>query len=170
MLGKQLAVVFGAGAAVALLVLAWSLLSDLPLPPPDGDDTAARLGFAAHGMLLPGLALLLGIVIVANRRFFVADAIDGGESKSRLIEIARRYNLNTLEQTVLAAIAWAGLALSLPHVELKLIPAMAVSFFVGRILFFAGYLITPVGRAFGLGLSAYPSFAALIWLGWQMLR
>ena len=167
--GKQLAVVLGAGAAVALLVLAWSRLSDLPLPLPDGDDTAARLAFVAHWLLLPGLSLFLGVATVAKRRFFVADAIDGGESKSRLIEIARRYNLNTLEQTVLAATAWLGLALSVPHAELKLIPAMAVSFFVGRLLFFIGYLIAPVGRAFGFGLTAYPSFAALIWLASRMI-
>jgi len=170
MLGKQIAVALGAGAAVALLVLAWSRLADLPLPLPDGDDTAARLAFVAHWLLLPGLSLFLGVAVVAKRRFFVADAIDGGESKSRLIEIARRYNTNTVEQTLLAMIAWAGLALTLPHGTLKLIPAMAVSFFVGRLLFFIGYLIAPVGRAFGLGLTAYPSFAALIWLAWQMAR
>ena len=47
-----------------------------------------------------------------NRRdgrsaFFVDDAIDGARvSKNRLIEITLRYNQNTLEQTVLAAIAW----------------------------------------------------------------
>jgi hypothetical protein len=169
-LGKQLAVVLGAGAAVAVLVLAWSRLADLPLPLPDGDDTAARLAFVAHWLLLPGLSLFLGVAIVANQRFFVADAIDGGESKSRLIEIARRYNTNTVEQTLLAMIAWLGLALTLPHGALKLIPAMAISFFVGRLLFFIGYLIAPVGRAFGLGLTAYPSFAALVWLAWQMAR
>lgn len=168
MLRKQFAVVLGAGAAVALLVLAWSRLADLPLPLPGGDDTAARLAFVAHWLLLPGLCLFLGVAVVAKRRFFVADAIDGGESKSRLIEIARRYNLNTLEQTVLAAIAWLGLALALPHAQLRLIPVMAISFLIGRVLFFAGYLIAPVGRAFGLGLTAYPSYAALIWLAWRM--
>ena len=87
----------------------------------------------------------------------MADAIDGARtSQSRLIEITLRYNLNTLEQTVLAAIAWAGLALALPHEKLMLIPAMAVFFVVGRALFWIGYLIAPVARALGLGLSAYP--------------
>jgi hypothetical protein len=166
---KQLAVTLGAGAAVVLLLLTWSRLSTLPLPVPDGDDAAARLAFVAHWLLLPGLSLFLGIAIVAKRRFFVADAIDGGPSKSRLIEIALRYNTNTVEQTVLAAIAWFGLCLALSHDMLKLIPAMAISFLLGRVLFFVGYLIAPVGRALGLGLTAYPTFAALIWLAWRML-
>jgi hypothetical protein len=169
MMRKQLTVAFGVSAAVLLLLLTWSRLSALPLPVPDGDDTAARLAFVAHWLLLPGLALLLGIGLVANQRFFVADAIDGGPSQNRLIQIALRYNTNTVEQTILAAIAWFGLSLALSHDVLKLIPAMAISFLVGRILFFAGYLIAPVGRALGLGLTAYPTFAALVWLAWRML-
>jgi hypothetical protein len=168
-LGKQLTVAFGTGAAVALLLLAWLRLPTLPLPMPDGDDSAARLAFVAHWLPLPGLALLFGIGLVANQRFFVADAIDGGPSQSRLIQIALRYNTNTLEQIVLAAIAWVGLALALPHDQLKLIPAMAISFLVGRVLFFIGYMIAPTGRALGLGLTAYPSFVALVWLAFQML-
>jgi len=168
-LRKQFAVLLGAGAAVALLLLAWWRLPALPLPLPDADDVASRLAFAAHWLLLPGFALLVGVGLVANQRFFVADAIDGGPSESWLIQIALRYNINTVEQSVLAAIAWSGLALTLPHEMLKLIPAMAISFLVGRVLFFIGYLIAPVGRALGLGLTAYHSFAALIWLGWRMI-
>ncbi len=169
MIRKQLAVALGAGAAVVLLLFTWSRLSALPLPVPDGDDSAARLAFVAHWMLLPGLALLFGIGLVANQRFFVADAIDGGPSQNRLIQVALRYNTNTVEQTVLAAIAWFGLSLTLSHDMLKLIPAMAISFLAGRILFFAGYMIAPVGRALGLGLSAYPTFVALFWLAWRMV-
>jgi hypothetical protein len=168
MFRKQAAVVLGMGAAVALLLLAWSQLDRLPLSLPDGDDTAARLAFVLHWMLLPGLSLFSGIALVANQRFFTADAIDGGPSQSKLIQIALRYNTNTVEQLILAAVAWSGLALALPHDRLNLIPAMAISFLIGRLLFFASYLIAPVGRALGLGLTAYPSFAALVWLALRM--
>ncbi len=159
---KQLFVAIGMTAAVVTLVVLWLHLAELHLPLPEGNDQVARLAFAARWLLLPGLALFAGIAVVANQRFFVADAIDGARaSQSRLIEITLRYNQNTLEQTVLAAIAWAGLALSLPHEMLTLIPAMAIVFIVGRALFWVGYLIAPVARALGLGLSAYPTFAAL---------
>lgn len=169
MLRKQIFVAIGVMTAVVTLLAVWLRLADLHLPLPEGDDPASRLAFVAHWLLLPGLALFAGIVVVANQRFFVADAIDGARTlQSRLIEITLRYNLNTLEQTVLAAIAWAGLALALPHEKLMLIPAMAVFFVVGRALFWIGYLIAPVARALGLGLSAYPTFAALIWLAGRM--
>jgi hypothetical protein len=145
---KQIFVVIGMMTAVATLVVLWLRLADLHLPLPDGDDQAARLAFVARWLLLPALALFAGILVVANQRFFVADAIDGARtSQSRLIEITLRYNQNTLEQTVLAAIAWAGLALALPHEQLGLIPAMAMVFIAGRALFWIGYLIAPVARA-----------------------
>ncbi|HEY6620722.1 MAG TPA: MAPEG family protein [Steroidobacteraceae bacterium] len=166
---KQLFVAIGMMAAVVTLLVLWLHLAGLHLPLPEGDDPGSRLAFAARWLLLPALALFAGIVVVANQRFFVADAIDGARtSQSRLIEITLRYNQNTLEQTVLAAIAWAGLALALPHERLSLIPAMAIVFIVGRALFWIGYLIAPAARALGLGLSAYPTFAALIWLAGRM--
>jgi hypothetical protein len=57
-------------------------------------------------MPLPGLCLLAGIGAAADRRFFSADAIDGTRTpQSRGLEVNLRYNRNTLEQTVLAAIA-----------------------------------------------------------------
>ena len=160
-----------ATAAIVTLLMLWLHLAQLQLPLPHGDDQVSRLAFAARWLLLPGLALFAGIAVVAKLRFFVPDAMDGArDSQSRLLEITLRYNQNTLEQTVLAAIAWAGLALTLPHQMLTLIPAMAIVFIVGRLLFWIGYLITPVARALGLGLSAYPTFAALIWLAWRMFR
>lgn len=170
MLRKQIVTAFGMVGAIVVLLLVWWRLPLLPLPLPDGDDTAARLAFVSHWLLLPGLALLSGIGVIANRRFFVADAIDGApETGDRFIDITLRYNRNTVEQTVLAAIAWTGLVLELQHDQLKLIPAMAIVFIIGRALFWIGYLIAPVGRAFGLGLTFYPTLAALIWLYGRML-
>ena len=169
MLRKQIFVAIGVVAAIVILVALWLHLAELHLPLPAGDDPASRLAFTARWLLLPALALFAGIAVVANQRFFVADAIDGARtSQNRLIEITLRYNQNTLEQTTLAAIAWAGLALNLPHEMLRLIPAMAIVFVAGRALFWIGYLITPVARALGLGLSAYPTFVALIWLAGRL--
>jgi len=85
------------------------------------------------------------------------------------MEINLRYNTNTLEQTVLAAVAWMGLALQLRPQDLGLIPALAGLFAIGRAAFWLGYLYAPWARAFGLGLTAYPTFAALIWLAFRVL-
>jgi hypothetical protein len=124
-------------------------------------------------MLVPGLCLLAGIGVTANQRFLRSRFIDGDKpaasDKPGFMEINLRYNTNTLEQTVLAAIAWTGLALELRPQDLGLIPAMAGLFAAGRAAFWAGYLFAPWARAFGLGLTAYPTFAALIWLAFRVL-
>jgi hypothetical protein len=171
MLRKQAFVLLGMAFAVAALALLWVRGSaHLPFPIPDGDDSASRLAFAARWLLLPGICLLAGIAMVANRRFVLPDAIDGSRTpENRAIEINLRYNQNTLEQTVLAAIAWAGLALALPHERLALIPALAILFVVARALFWIGYLIAPGARALGFALTFYPTVAAFIWLAARAL-
>jgi hypothetical protein len=172
MLRKQAFVFVGMAFAVAVLALLWMQGSVyLPFPVPDGDDSGSRLAFAARWLLLPGFSLLAGIVMVANRRFFVRDAIDGTRAlENRALEINLRYNQNTLEQTVLAAIAWTSLALALPHERLALIPALAILFVVARALFWIGYLIAPAARALGFALTFYPTVAAFIWLAARSLR
>jgi hypothetical protein len=159
-----------AGALPAFLVAALTLdhASDLfafvALP---ADDLSSRLAFALRWMLLPGMCLLLG-VIIAGRRGFIADAIDGTRTPaSRSLEINLRYNQNTLEQAVLACIAWAGLATSLPIAHVILIPAMATLFAIGRGAFWVGYLIYPMGRAFGMALTVLPTIASYAWLVWH---
>ena len=170
MIRKQILVAAGMAAGVLVLLLLYGSGAALRFPNPLGDDEAARLAFAARWMLVPALCLLAGIAMTANRRFFVEDAIDGSPAtQSTALQINLRYNQNTLEQTVLAAAAWSGLALALPHEQLGLIPLLAVFFATGRATFWVGYLIAPWARAFGLVLTFYPTVAALIWLAIRSL-
>ncbi len=109
------------------------------------DDAADRLAFAVRWLLLPGLTLLAG-VIGAGRRGFYRDAIEGTcAPTSYSLEINLRHNQNTFERTVLAANAWIGLLLALPHDRLVLIPVMAMLFAFGRAAFWIGYLLHPPG-------------------------
>ena len=166
MLKKQMLVAAGMALAVVILVV-FTTTPQLALhfAPPLGDDDAARLAFAARWLLVPALCLLAGVGTMANRRFFSSDAIDGTRApQNRSLEINLRYNQNTLEQAVLAAAAWIGLALVLPHERLGLIGMLAMLFAAGRLLFWLGYLIAPWARAIGFGLTFYPTAVALVWL------
>jgi hypothetical protein len=173
MLRKQILVALGMLAAVVVCVVVIGTFG-LASPPPPHDfpeSVADRLAFAARLMLVPGLCLLVGIGFTANRRFFSRAAIDGGlPPDDRVFEINLRYNQNTLEQTVLAAIAWTGVALTMAPQDLRMLYAMAGLFAVGRIAFWLGYLWAPWARAFGLGLTFYPTAAALVLLAVQAAR
>jgi hypothetical protein len=168
---KQLIGIAGALPAFAIVALTVGHASDLfafvtrPL-----DEVSSRLVFALRWMLLPGLCLLLGVV-VAGRRGFIAGAIDGTRAPaSHSLEINLRYNQNTIEQAVLAYIAWANLATSLPIAHMVLIPALATLFVVGRATFWVGYLLYPMGRAFGMVLTVLPTLASYAWLVWEWAK
>jgi hypothetical protein len=158
----------GAAGAIALVLTCWAnapfLLRDIT---PPADDLASRLAFAAGWLLAPGWCLLAG-VFGASRRGFYADAIEGTRTPSaRTLEINLRYNQNTIEQTILAAIAWLGLAVALPRDQVILIAGMAILFVVGRVTFWIGYLLHPMARTFGMTLTVIPTifaFAALTWM------
>jgi hypothetical protein len=168
LLRKQLLGGAGAAAAVVVVLAFWAnasmLLGGIAIPV---DDTASRLAFAGSWLLVPGWCLLAG-VFGASRRGFYSDSIEGTRTPSaRTLEINLRYNQNTIEQTILAAVAWIGLAVVIPHDQLNLIAGMAILFAAGRATFWIGYLVHPMARTFGMTLTVIPTifaFAALTWL------
>jgi hypothetical protein len=169
MIRKQILIALGMLAAVAVCLGVARFALDAPGIVAEV-GVVERLTLAVRWLLVPGFCLLVGVGFTANRRFFSAEAIDGGPPGAPgAFEINLRYNTNTLEQTVLAAIAWTGLALALPAKDLELIPALAGLFAAGRAAFWLGYLYAPWARAFGLGLTFYPTIAAFVWLALRAL-
>jgi hypothetical protein len=165
---KQLAGAAGALAAAAVvgltLVFGQTLARGFPLP---ADDAASRLAFVAQWLVWPGLALLIGVQAAARRGFY-PEAIDGTRAPANhALEINLRYNTNTVEQILLATIAWTALAVTLPVRDLVAIPLLAILFVAGRATFWIGYLIHPMGRAFGMTLTAVPTLLAYAWLVFQ---
>ena len=167
MLRKQLLGGFGAACAILAVLLIWAFQAHIPSASPPHDDPASRLAYAARWLVLPGLTLLAG-VFAASRRGFFADAIEGSRTPANHnLEIGLRYNQNTVEQIILAGIAWVALSVTVPHERLPLIPAMAVLFVIGRITFWVGYMLHPMGRTFGMTLTVVPTLAAYGWLMWR---
>ena len=159
----------GAVPAIAVVLLVWNLAPHrLAGLAPARFDTADRLAYAAQWLVGPALTLLAG-VLGAARRGFYAQAIEGTRTpENHGLEITLRYTQNTLEQLVLAAIAWTALSVSLPPAQMVLIPAAALLFVVGRITFRVGYAIHPMGRAFGMALMALPTVLAYVALAAQL--
>jgi hypothetical protein len=129
---------------------------------------AGRVVWALGCDVFAALALLAGIARVAAARFF-GDEIDGSlPPRARALEIDRAVLANTVEQLVLLVFAHVGLALALPDRALPVIPILVALFLVGRVTFWLGYRRSPPARAFGFGVTFYPTAAALLYAVWRL--
>jgi hypothetical protein len=156
---KQRGVARGMAAALAVVcvvIAAVIVLRPLALLPL-GSDLAGRLAWAAMWLFLPALALLVAIGRLAGHRFRSPQDIDGSglTQGSDGARVQQAVIQNTLEQTVLAALVYDAYAASLPRGWLAAIPAAAVLFVVGRMLFATGYGRGAPGRAMGFAMTFY---------------
>ena len=127
------------------------------------NNTIARISFALKWAVVPCLCLLATVAGLARHRFFTPEDIDGGglspgTAKAHVLQAVLQ---NTLEQTVLACLAYLIWAVTVPHAWLASIPAAAALFLVGRVSFFHGYRRGAPARAFGFATTFYPTVALL---------
>lgn len=154
-----------AGMIGAIIVIAFALVgavvfwgSQDALVGPD-----RRLALCGTCVLAPAVALALSIARLARHRFFSAQDINGSAftDPTETARILQALIQNTLEQTALALavyLAWSTLA---PAYFLPALPAAAILFLAGRLLFFAGYARGAVARSFGFALTFYPTVVLL---------
>lgn len=155
---KQRGVAIGAGCALAVTI-------GLFLLPPHlrPFETPPRAQIWGTATLGPLFCLLAAVGAVANTRFFSRADIDAaaGGAPSETVRRLQAILQNTLEQAVLAIGTYGALSVFLPREMVMLPMVMAAAFVVGRIAFAAGYRKGAAGRAFGFGLTAYPTFFGL---------
>ena len=111
--------------------------------------------------LLPGV---IGICIVAAQRLDPSMWVGRVAKPNSSLDINTRFILNTFEQFTAYFVANAGLAMYCPPEEARSLPLLTALFVMGRILFWIGYHKNPYLRAFGFGITFYPTVAAFAWL------
>ncbi|MEG4021586.1 MULTISPECIES: MAPEG family protein [unclassified Microcoleus] len=129
----------------------------------------SRLIFTLRCQIFPLLMLFAGIVAVGNGRFSSPAINPLANAESEAMRINVRYLSNTLEQFVLFFVGSLILSTFLDTYSIKLIPILATLFVFGRIAFWIGYLKEPIERAFGLGVTLYPTIAVLIYDAYRVL-
>ena len=148
-------------SALAVIILGVRLN---PLDFDTSVEIIERLRVVTASMVLVCVFLVFSIGRRARHRFFTPDDIDGaglteGTVKAKLLQALLQ---NTLEQTMLAILVYSGWALLMPGTWLSVIPLAALSFAIGRILFFFGYTRGAPSRATGFALTFYPSALMLL--------
>ncbi len=150
----------GAPALAIVALAAWIVLS---APPDPAIASVDALAVTARWLVVPALTMWAGLQYVAIWRLTHREDNDGSpETPSANLDIALRYNRNTLEQAVLAGFAWLALAASWPDRTGTAVPLLATLFAVGRVTFWIGYRITPAARAFGFVLTHVPTVLVIV--------
>jgi uncharacterized membrane protein YecN with MAPEG domain len=134
-----------------------------------------RIVISIKSAMLPALFLAISVGRVAKHRFFTPEDIDGG-GLSRGTEkaiILQSLLQNTLEQFCIALVVYLAWALIMPAAWMSVVPLAAITFGLGRIMFFAGYKNGAPSRAIGFALSFYPSIIMLVCIigniAWQRI-
>ena len=141
----------------------------ITLPLPLFNTAESRLIFALRCQIFPVLMLFAGIFAVGNARFSSAAINPLANAESEAMRVHLRYLSNTLEQFVLFFVGSLILSTFLDVYSIKLIPILTTLFVFGRIAFWIGYLKEPIERAFGLGVTLYPTIAVLIYDAYRVL-
>lgn len=121
---------------------------------------ADRIAFTLRHQL-PGLVAIAASLIHVSLSRLLTLAINPFSGNEHVIEKANRILVNTIEHFILNAGNQLILATYLPENQLKLIPLLSATFFVGRLAFAIGYLKSPLYRTVGFQLTVVPTLAAL---------
>lgn len=124
-----------------------------------GDRIALVFKCAAFA-LLPGV---VGICVVSAQRLDPTMWVRRMAKPNSALDINTRFILNTFEQFTAYLVAIAIVALYSSAEEARALPILTMLFVLGRILFWIGYHKNPYLRAFGFGLTFYPTVAVYIW-------
>lgn len=132
-------------------IVLWFALVRFLSPLSGMDDIGARMLVALKCLAVATLfALVAGVEAVAHERFQGAafDPLAGHQTKR--LQVNLRYLQNTLEQTLIFAVALFGLAAYMTSGEaMRAVPAVTVIWVVNRYAFWIGYHRSAAMRGLG---------------------
>ncbi|MGE3627632.1 MAG: MAPEG family protein [Hyphomicrobiales bacterium] len=131
---------------------------------PESWEVADRLSLIIKDAVFAILPAVIAVAIVAAQRLNPDMWVGQRVKPNSALDINTRFILNTFEQFTLYFTAQAALCLYAPIEEARSMPLLTVLFVLGRILFWIGYHKNPYLRAFGFGLTFYPTCGAYFWL------
>jgi hypothetical protein len=136
---------------------------------PEDWTVGHRIALVIKNAAFAVLPAVLAICIVAAQRLDPSMFVGRTPKPYSALDINNRFILNTFEQFILFFIGNAALALYCPIEEARSLIILTVMFVLGRMLFWVGYHYNPYVRAFGFGLTFYPTVAVYFWLMLRMV-
>lgn len=149
----------GALAALMVTLAAFGSAIYFPLPYAEFSHFSdSKAVFAVIAVLLAG-SIAVAIMNVANQRFFEPldrNAAAAGTSTERIAQLQAILR-NTHEQVTIASLVYFIAFILLPVGWTDTIFVASLLFAIGRLFFTKGYSKGAAARAFGFGLTFYPS-------------
>jgi hypothetical protein len=128
-----------------------------------------RIALVIKDAVIAILPAVLAICIVAAQRLDPSMWVGRTAKPNSALDINTKFILNTFEQFILYFIGNAGMALYCPPEEARSLIILTTLFLLGRVLFWVGYHYNPYVRAFGFGITFYPTVAVYLWLILRMV-
>ncbi len=136
---------------------------------PEYWDFEERVKLVLTSSMFASAPVVVAIIIVAAQRLNPRLMVGHIVRPNSPLDINMRFIQNTFEQLILYFIAHLGvIKYAYPH-EARLLIALTILFLIGRLLFWYGYHKNPRLRAFGFGVTFYPTVAIYIWLFLRVL-
>jgi hypothetical protein len=146
--------------AVTVFIIAKQLWDWVPTDWTLGD----RIALVIKDAVVAILPAVLAICIVAAQRLDPSMWVGRTPKINSALDINTKFILNTFEQFIAYFIGNAGMALYCPPEEARSLIILTGLFVLGRVLFWVGYHYNPYLRAFGFGITFYPTVAVFLWL------
>lgn len=152
-----------AGLAATLLALGLAIATPPRALLPERDVSTAIV-HALRWDLLLAACLAATIALLARHRFFTPADMDGGglSEGTPTARLLQSILQNTLEQSVLGLSVHMIWAAVMPWHWQAVVPAAAILFLGGRLLFWRGYAHGAPARALGFALTFYPTVIMLV--------
>ncbi|AEI36613.1 MAPEG family protein [Francisella salina] len=123
-----------------------------------------KITIAFNSLIIPGVFLVIAVARLAKYRFFRDTDINGSglTQGSQQAKILQSLIQNTLEQLCIAFVAYSAWSVTMPAQSMSTIIFAAITFALGRVLFFVNYRKGAGARALGFTLTFYPSAVMII--------
>jgi hypothetical protein len=123
-----------------------------------------RIALVIKDAVIAVLPAVLAICIVAAQRLNPSLFVGRIPKPNSAVDVNNRFILNTVEQFILYFIGNAGIALYCRPEEARTLIILTALFLTGRVLFWVGYHYNHHVRAFGFGITFYPTLTVYLWL------
>jgi uncharacterized membrane protein YecN with MAPEG domain len=157
----------GATSSVTLFLVGYHFL---PLRMTNIKTSADALVFTVQCLFISSLPMLANIHYIGDKRFN-SKAIDpvrgGGED---VVDVPNRILRNTVEQFLVHAVALLTLSTFLDEASLKAIPILSGIFVLYRLLFWWGYMKSPLNRTVGMAGTFCPTILVYIYCLYCIVR